>query len=384
MLLAVEEDPGWAVNVLLLLTVPALVALNGLFVAAEFALVAIRRTRVEQLINEGVKSARTVESALAKLDRMIAATQLGITIASIGLGFVGEPALARLLTPLFAELPPGLQWLSAHTLAVSIAFLGISFLHVAFGELIPKAVALQLSEKAALILVRPLLIFERLTRPFTFLMHVTANFFLRLWGLKAAGKQTMIHSVEELLLLVEDTEEAGLLEEEQADLVENVFRMSNKHVKDCMVPREKMATLELSTPPEQVLEIVRQGAHTRLPVYDGELNNIVGIVNTKDLFYLFSLQGVVVLQDALYPAQFLPMDEPVISGLRLFKRSHRPMALVRDDNNNIVGLITLEDVLEEIVGDIEDEHDRPVPKLSRVIRRKVAPRAVLPKPGEKK
>jgi CBS domain containing-hemolysin-like protein len=381
-LLAVtEEGPPWALNVLILLTVPALVAMNGLFVAAEFALVAVRRTRVEQLVNEGVKGARAVEKAVASLDRSIAATQLGITLASIGLGFVGEPALARLLIPLFDAIPDSWQFITAHTLSVTLAFILITFMHVVFGELIPKTITLQVPERMAFLLAKPLLLFARLTRPFTMLMYLTANAILGRWGVKAGG-ETMVHSVEELHLLIEDTEEAGLIEEEQADLVHNVFTMSSKMVRDCMVPREKMASLELNTPPEKVMEIVRSGAHTRLPVYEGDLNNIVGIVNTKDLFYLFSLQGVVVLQDALYQAVFLPADEPVINGLRLFKKTHRHMALVRDDKDNIVGLITLEDVLEEIVGDLEDEHDRPVPRVQRVVRR-VLPRPA-PKPPEKK
>src|SRR5205807_4841272 len=194
---------------------------------------------------------------------------------------------------------------------------------------------------------------------FTALMYGTANVLLRRLGYQSASGEAMVHSVEELLLLIEDTEEAGLIDPEQADLVENVFELSSKRVRDCMVPREKMAALELNTPPEKVLEAVRTGAHTRMPVYEVDPNNVVGIVNTKDLFYLFSLQGVVILQDALYPPLFLPADEPVMNGLRLFKKSRRHMALVRDAQDNVVGLITLEDVLEEIVGDIEDEHDRP-------------------------
>jgi CBS domain containing-hemolysin-like protein len=189
----------------------------------------------------------------------------------------------------------------------------------------------------------------------------------------------MVHSVEELLLLIEDTEEAGLIDPEQADLVENVFELSSKRVRDCMVPREKMAALELNTPPEKVLEAVRTGAHTRMPVYEVDPNNVVGIVNTKDLFYLFSLQGVVILQDALYPPLFLKPDETIGNALRLFRRVHRPMALVRGDDGVILGLITLEDVIEEIVGDIEDEHDRPTPRLSRTALRRISPR---PAPAE--
>jgi CBS domain containing-hemolysin-like protein len=173
----------------------------------------------------------------------------------------------------------------------------------------------------------------------------------------------MVHTVEELLLLIEDTEEAGILDSDQADFVENVFRLSTKKVGQCMVPLDKMACLEQNTPPEKVLEIVRNGAHTRLPVYEGDPDHIVGVVNTKDLFYLFSLQGIVVLQDALYPALYLDPDEPLDNALRLFRKSRKHMALVRNEQGKILGLITLEDVLEEIVGDIEDEHDRPTAKL---------------------
>jgi CBS domain containing-hemolysin-like protein len=179
----------------------------------------------------------------------------------------------------------------------------------------------------------------------------------------------MVHSVEELMLLIEDTEEAGILDPDQAEFVQNVFQLSDKKVSACMVPREKMAALELSTPPDKVLEAVRSGAHTRMPVYDTELDNIVGIVNTKDLFYLFSLRGMVILLDALYPALFLKPEETMANALRLFRKARRPMALVRDDANHILGLITLEDVLEEIVGELEDEHDRPTPKLAVRFRR---------------
>jgi CBS domain containing-hemolysin-like protein len=187
--------------------------------------------------------------------------------------------------------------------------------------------------------------------------------------------------MEELLLLIEDTEEAGILAPDQAEFVQNVFRLSGKKVRDCLVPREKMAALELSMPPPKVLEAVNQGAHTRMPVYEGDLDHIVGIVNTKDLFYLFSLRGVVVLEDALYPAQFLKPDESMANALRLFRKAHRPMALVRDEAGKIHGLITLEDVLEEIVGDIEDEHDRPTPRLQPRHRLRL-PSKTVPRSGQ--
>jgi len=367
-------------DVLMLLTVPALVLLNGLFVAAEFALVSVRRTRIEELKSKGAAGAKAVLHALDNLDHSIAATQLGITLASIGLGFAGEPALARLIEPLFAGLGQPAGWVTAHGVSVALAFTLITYMHVVFGELVPKTVALQIRDRMAMWLATPLWIFGWSARPVIAVINWSGNGVLRLMGFEPAGGEAKVHSVEELLLLIEDQEEAGVLHPDQAELVENVFRMTTKRVSDCMVPREKMASLELSTPPDKVLEVARSGAHTRMPVYEGEPDNVVGIVNTKDLFYLFSLQGIVVLQDALYPALFLPPDETVGSALRLFKKAKRPMALVRDEHGKIVGLITLEDVLEEIVGDIEDEHDRPTPKV-QLRRRPRLPAAAAKKPG---
>jgi CBS domain containing-hemolysin-like protein len=377
---------SWVWDCVRLLSIPALVFLNGLFVAAEFALVSVRKTRVEEMVRLNLPGSSSVEEAIERLDRSIAATQLGITLASIGLGWVSEPALASLLQPLFFFVEASWAPVATHSVATLVAFLLITFMHVTFGELIPKNLALQAPDRTALWLGTPLLMFTRLTRPLTLVISATANGILRLLGYEPARGEEMVHSVEELLLLIEDTEEAGILAPDQADLVENVFRLSGKRVRDCLVPTDKMATLELNAPSDKVLEAVRQGAHTRMPVYEGNLDNIVGIVNTKDLFYLFSLQGVVVLEDAMYPPLFLKPDESVATALRLFRSAHRPMALVRDDNGKILGLITLEDVLEEIVGDIEDEHDRPTPKL--VLRRRrsaVSPRAVataaLPNPA---
>jgi len=369
-----EAGGHWALAVLGLLAVPALVALNAFFVAAEFSLVAVRKTRVEEMVSQGVAGARAVQDAVSHLDHAIAATQLGITLASIALGWVGEPALAGLLGPLFARLLPE-PWVdaAAHSAAVGVAFFLITFLHVVFGELIPKTLALEGPDRTSLWVARPLNVFARLSRPLVLLMNGTGNGILRLFGHKPAGTEAMVHSVEELSLLIEDSQDSGILSKKQAELVQKVFRLSGKKVKDCLVPRERMAALEVRTPPEQVLEAVRQGAHTRLPVYEGTLDNIVGIVNTKDLFYLFSLRGVVVLEDALYPPLFLKPDQDVADALELFRRSRRLMAVVRDDGGKVLGLITLEDVLEEIVGEIEDEHDRPTPKL--------APRTKTPPAG---
>jgi CBS domain containing-hemolysin-like protein len=209
-----------------------------------------------------------------------------------------------------------------------------------------------------------------MARPLIYTMNGTGNSILRACGFQPASGLEMVHSIDELELLIEDTEEAGVLGETQAEVVQKVFRLSGKRVRDCMIPRDKMAALEITMSPERVLESVRLGAHTRMPVYQGELDNIVGIVNTKDLFYLFSLKGIFVLHDAIYSPLFLKPDEAVAAAMQTFRRARRPMALVRGEDGKIVGLITLEDIIEEIVGEIEDEHDQPPPGVvSRATRR---------------
>ena len=355
-----------------------LVGVNGYFVAAEFALVAVRRSRVEELVNEGRPRAAILLAAIDKLNDSVAACQLGITLASLALGLFSEPAIAEQLRPLFANLPDAWQGTVAHTLSVVITLSLVTYMHVVFGEQMPKIAALQTPERMALWVAAPLLVFARLTRPAVWLMNGSSTLFLRLFGYRASGEEGEVHSVQELRLLVEDSEEAGEIDPDAADVVLNMFALSDKKVRDVMVPWDRVMALEVSTGSEKVLEAVREGAHTRMPVYRETKDQIVGVVNTKDLFYLFSLRGVVVLEDALYPAQFLDPDVPVSTALRLFRRSHRPMAIVRDNETGRVdGILTLEDVLEEIVGDIEDEHDDPKRRLAllaRALRRGPGPK----------
>lgn len=359
--------PPTYILILGIAAIPLLVALNGFFVAAEFALVAVRRTRVEEMVSQGVLRAKAVEGAIQNLDRTIAATQLGITLASIALGWVGESVMEHMLRPIFAEFPDKIAFFSRHALSVGVAFSFVTFMHVVFGELIPKAIALQTPDKTALWVSPPLNLFSRISQPIIFVMNGTANWLIGRLGYAASGEGHAVHSVEELRLLVEDTEEAGLIDADAAEVLLNVFALSDKDVQDVMVPWDKVMALELTTPFEKVLEAVREGAHTRMPVYRDTPDQIVGIVNTKDLFYLFSLKNVVVLEDALYPAQFLPPDESVSVALRLFRRTHRPMAVVRDESGKTLGILTLEDVLEEIIGDIEDEQDDPARRRRMII-----------------
>jgi CBS domain containing-hemolysin-like protein len=342
-----------------LLSIPILVLLNAFFVAAEFALVAVRKTKVEEMVKRGRVGATAVRKATSRLDDAIAATQLGITLASLALGWVGEPAVEHLLNPLFRLLPSSWSDLASHSFSAVLAFTLITFLHVVIGELAPKALALQRPDEISLFVASPLLIFAKITRPAILLMNGVGNWVVRRLGFQPVSGHQMVHSVEELSLLVEETRRAGVLPSDQAEYLHNVFRLSSKCVCDIVVPREKVAALEVHAPEEKVLEAVREGAHTRMPVYDRDFDKIIGIVNAKDLFYLFSLRGVIVLVDALYPPLFFPPKMSIAEALYEFRRQRKQMAVVRESNGHVLGIVTLEDVLEEIVGEIEDEHDVP-------------------------
>ena len=334
-----------------------LVAMNGFFVAAEFSLVTVRWTRVEELVQQNRFGALSVREAIEKLDDSIAATQLGITFSSLALGYLGEPALAHLIEPLFRAIPGGWSVALTHGAAVVLAFLMITFLHVVLGELAPKAVALERADDVAMVVAAPLLIFGRVFRPFIRTMNAAGNWVVRQLRLPPVTPGHSVHSPDEIDMLIEEGQEAGVIQPDEATYARNVFELSDRTVKDIMVPREKVVTVSVGANEEQILETSRETGHTRMPVWEVEPDNIVGIVNTKDLFHIFSLRGLVILMDAMYPALYVSQDLTLGRMLTMFKREKRQMAVVRDAEGRYVGIVTLEDILEEIVGEIEDEHD---------------------------
>jgi CBS domain containing-hemolysin-like protein len=350
-------DP-WLPNASKLLAVPLLVLLNGYFVAAEFALVSVRRTRVNEMVKQNRFGARELEWSVTHLDDALAAAQVGITFASLVLGWVGEPVLVQLIDPLFHGLG---HWSMPvkHAVAVTIAFLAITYFHIVLGEQVPKVLAIRRAEDIALLVATPLFWFARVSTPFLLLISRSSAGVIRLLRLPTMPPGRLVHSIDELRQLVEETQKAGVIAEDQASYVKNLFRLSDKRVADVMVPREKVIAISLAAKPDEVLATARETAHTRLPVFDGDPDNIVGIVNTKDLFHLFSLEGLVILDDAMYPPLFASPHQSVGGVLQLFKREKRPMAVVRDAKGSFLGIVTLEDILEEIVGEIEDEHDDP-------------------------
>ena len=354
------DTPGFGLSLLGLLGVVALVATNAFFVATEFALVAVRRTQVEVWVAEGRRGARAIQTAIEHLDDAIAATQLGITLASLGLGWIGEPALAGLIRPMLSAI--GVESaVAVHTLALTLAFSAITFIHVVAGELAPKAVALDFPGRVALVCARPLLVFGRVFRPVLVFMNGAGNALVRAIGVKPAGRAQSVHSTDELSLLVSESRAAGAIHPYPGRILGNVFRLGRTRVRDVMVPSEEMTAVPSRIDPEDLLDLLRESGFTRLPVYEGSLDHIVGILHTKDLFHLYAQERVVVMSDAIRPATQFDPDMPIVDALRRFRRERRHLAIVRSGDGPVLGVCTLEDVLEEIVGEIEDEHDKPTP-----------------------
>jgi CBS domain containing-hemolysin-like protein len=329
---------------------------NAYFVATEFALVAVRTTQIELWVAEGRRGARSAAHAIEHLDDAIAATQLGITIASIALGFVGEPVLAGMIAPLLGAVGIAAPAV-VHSIALTLAFAIITFLHVVVGELAPKAIALDHPGPVALACARPLLVFARVFRPVLWLMNGAGNLLVRALGVQRAGQATDAHSTEELLLLVAESRAAGVIRPYAGQILGNVFRLGRTRLRDVMVPRERVVAIDRSIDSDTLLDLIKESGFTRIPVYDGDFDNVIGILHTKDLFQVYADRRVVILEDAIRPAVFFPSDLSVVNALRRFRRSRQHLAIVRDEGGPVIGVLTLEDVLEQIVGDIEDEHD---------------------------
>jgi CBS domain containing-hemolysin-like protein len=349
-----------SISLLGLLSIAALILLNAYFVATEFALVAVRRTQVELWVQAGRTGARSLARAIGSLDDAIAATQLGITLASIGLGFIGEPALARLLLPPLQQIGIESNAL-VHAVAFGIAFSLITFLHVVVGELAPKALALDRPGPVALACAQPLLVFGGVFRPILRIMNGAGNALVRAFGVRQLGEAHAVHSPEELSLLVTQARDAGAIRPYTGRILGNVFRITTRTVRDVMVPRERVRAIDRRISLDDLLELLRETGFTRLPVYDGDPNRVVGVLHSKDLFHVIARERVVILQDAIRPAPTISPELPILDALRQFRRSRTHLAVVRDADGPVLGVCTLEDVLEEIVGQIEDEHDVPTP-----------------------
>src|SRR6266545_3974171 len=337
--------------------VMALVLANAFFVAAEFALVGARRTRLDELAKAGDRKARLARRAIQSLDRYISATQLGITLASLGLGWVGEPALARLIQGGFDWLPAAAGTIATHGVAVSVAFISITVLHIILGELVPKALALIYPEAIGSWVAAPLMGFAWVMAGPIALLNGTANALLKLIGISPPGQMERLHSPEELRMLVEQSEEGGSLLKQDACLLEGVFEFSEKTAQEVMTPRTQMIALDADLSVEAAADEVAVARRSRYPVYTESLDEIVGVVHAKDILTAIRSRPRETVREIMRPPLFVPGTREVEDVLADMKRLKTHLAVVLDEYGGTAGLVTMEDLLEEIVGPIFDEYD---------------------------
>ena len=331
-----------------LLGVFALILANGFFVAAEFALVTIRRTRVAQLIREGRPGAGNVEDAIRHLDSYIAASQLGITISSLALGWIGEPALAGLLERAFGE--------GAHAVAITITFVVITALHVIAGELAPKGIALQYPERTALVVAGPLRLFRAVFRPAIWLLNESGWAVARLLGVSRDIESGSPVEAEELRLVVQASAEAGALREEDRFLLQRVLRFGDLTVEAVMTPRTEVHAIPVDATVGEAQALVEEARHSRYPVYRGDLDNVVGVLHVRDLLGVAAEEGI---EPLMREAMMVPAQANVQELLREMRQRRTQFAIAVDEYGGSDGIVTLENVLEEIVGELQDEFEEP-------------------------
>ncbi|WP_421998173.1 hemolysin family protein [Reyranella sp.] len=341
-----------------LLAVFVLVAANGYFVAAEFSLVAVRRSRVAELVAAGRMNAKALERALDHLDANLAATQLGITISSLGLGWIGEPAIAHLIEPVLARLVgPSVAGIGAYAIAVAVAFIVITALHIVLGELAPKSLALQRSEATALWIVRPLALFLWLLRPAIFVLNGLGNLVLRLFGLQPGTGEGSLHSASELKLLVAESQEAGLLQEAQEEVVVRALDIGTRNVGEIMTPRTEVDWIDAGDDREEMRAAIGRSRHSQLLVGRGSIDELMGVVAKQDLLGQ-ALAGREIDPLAVMGQPVLVHETmPVFKVLDLFKQAPVRLAVVVDEYGGLEGIVTPSDLLEALAGDLPDAED---------------------------
>jgi putative hemolysin len=352
-----------------LLAIAALILLNAFFVAAEYALVTARRSRIVELEREGDRRARQVLKIVREPPRFIAAMQLGVTITSLAIGAIGEPVLARVFDPVIAAF-----------LAFTIAFLLITYLHVVIGELVPKGLSLKHSERVALAVSTPVRGFFVLFGPLIWVLQRSSDSILRLLGTEPPGSEGAVHSEAELKILLEESTQRGEIEQEEREMLYRVFDFADKEVHDVMIPRPEVVAISVDLPPEDALQAVMDSPHTRYPAYRESLDEIVGVLHVRDLFAALNDRGMaeVRIEDLLRPAQVVPETKDLAALLADFRTKKQHMAIVVDEYGATQGIVTLEDQLEEIVGEIEDEFDLPDESIERIDDRTVRVHGTFP------
>ncbi|MHC1684470.1 MAG: hemolysin family protein [Clostridiaceae bacterium] len=339
------------INIIIVLL---LVFMNAFFVAAEFAVVKVRKSRIETIFLEGNKNAKHTLKVIKDLNSYLSACQLGITLASLGLGWIGEPAVSKMLTPLFNLF--NLSENTIHSISFILGFAIITGLHIVLGELVPKSLAIISSEKIAMSTSLPLIMFYNLTYPIMWAFNSTTNLILKTFGFSQVDEHDAAHTDEEIKLLVEESYKHGLIDKTELTFVDNIFDFSEKTVKDIMIPRTDMACIFIEDSFKEIIDFALEEELTRYPVCKESKDNIIGFVHIKDL-YKQKIQGNNTISNIVREIKYVPESLSISELFKVFQKEKAQMAIIIDEYGGTSGLITVEDILEEIVGEIQDEFD---------------------------
>lgn len=337
-----------------------LVALNGFFVSAEFSIVKVRYSQIHLKAEQGNKFAKMSEHIIDNLDAYLSATQLGITLASLGLGWIGEPVVSKMISSLLAALNISITPEMLHSISLPVGFVIITVLHIVFGELAPKSIAIRKSENTTLAISYPLYIFFIVFRPFIWLMNSLSNIFLNMIGIKPVGEHE-IHSVDELRLLVEQSKKGGQIQEENYEIIKNAFDFTDHNAKQVMIPRQFVLALDIEMPIGEMIDVILENGYSRIPIFKGSIDNIIGFVYAKDILKEQYKNPGFKIEDLLHPPFYVFETRKISDILKEFQKRHMHLAVVMDEFGGTQGIITLEDILEELVGEIQDEDDDEKP-----------------------
>lgn len=353
------------IDFLKLFAVALLVLVNGFFVAAEFSLVSVRKTRIAELVERGETGAEAVQKAISDPDSVIATTQLGITLSSLALGWLGEPALSNFILPLVELFPAEIQSEVSHTISAVIAFSIITFLVVVIGELAPKSIALDNPEKTSLAIAGPILWTKKIFKPVIWVLKGTGNALLRWIGIEPASGHQLVHSVEELKMIVDASTKEGVVQSDAREMLVAVFDLKDILVRQVMIPRTEIIGVEADSPLDNIINLISESTYTKFPVYDDNLDQILGIVHVKDLLRAMQSPDCdkCIARDLTHEPMYIPETATVSTLLTQFRVNRQHIAIVMDEYGGTAGLVTLEDLLEEIVGEVSDPFDRITPEF---------------------
>lgn len=336
------------------------VFLNGFFVAAEFAIVKVRSSQLELKAQAGSKTAILSKHIVTHLDAYLAATQFGITLSSLALGWIGEPVVSKIIRDALGLFDLTLSPTLLSTISLISAFAIITILHIVLGELAPKSLAIQRSEQTTMAIAYPLHGFYWLCRPFIWVLNGVANFVIKAIGLHAVTEQE-VYSSDELRYLVDQAKESGTVDSAEFDIIQNAFDFSERTARQIMVPRTQVVSIDANDYDEKTLEFVIEEGYSRIPCYEDSIDNVIGVVHLKDILKKMRISGSVDIRSIVRPVSFTPETKRIGQLLKEFQVKHQQIAMVLNEYGGVEGIITMEDILEELVGEIQDEYDNEIP-----------------------